>query len=97
MNPPSLPYHAPLGPVNILEAPSAKFSQTAKIHPDCPENLLWALPSGHPSKVKQSNRTGVGAGTPFFHPLIHRFALARSGERETINPKENSTAVAPLG
>jgi hypothetical protein len=72
MNPPSLPYHDALGPVNILDAPSAKFSQPAKIHPDCPEKLILALPSGHPSKVKQSNRSGVGANPRVFLVLSIR-------------------------
>ena len=61
MNPPSLPYHASLGPVNILDDSSARFSHPAKIHPACPESLFFLMPSGHPSKVKQSNRSGVGA------------------------------------
>ena len=66
MNPPSLPYHGGGGPVNILDAPSAKFPQAAQAHPACPENLVFILPSGHPSKVKQTNRPGVGASVAFF-------------------------------
>ena len=76
MNPPSLPYHGALGPVNILDPPSAKLPQTAKAHPACPEYLVFTLPSGRPSKVKQSNRPGVGAIHGFFSPSIYRFALA---------------------
>ncbi len=66
MNPPSLPYHGALGPVNIPNLPSAKLPQTAKAHPACPESLVLTLPSGRPSKVKQSNRPGVGAIRGFF-------------------------------
>ena len=61
MNPPSLPYHGALGPVNILDPPSAKLPQTAKAHPACPEYLVFTLPSGRPSKVKQFNGSDVGA------------------------------------
>ena len=69
MNPPSLPYHGALGPVNILDPPSAKLPQTAKAHPACPESSVFTMPSGRPSKVKQSNRPGVGAIHGFFSPL----------------------------
>ena len=81
MNPPSLPYHGGRGPVNILKGSSAKFPQAAQAHPACPENLVFMLRSGRPSKVKQFNGSGVGAIRRFFPYLINRFAFAECPER----------------
>src|SRR5882724_1819975 len=89
MNPPSLPYHGALGPVNILDLPSAKLPQTAKAHPACPESSVFTMPSGRPSKIKQSNRPGVGEIHGFFSPLDPsirvRSPFSRDPARERVD------------
>src|SRR5438128_2511912 len=64
--PTRLKYHGRLEPVNLPNVSSAKFPQPAKAQPACLEYPMLALPSGHLSKIKQSNSSSVGAEGEFF-------------------------------